>query len=286
MPPRQRVLRHATVISTQLIAPQLVRVTFDCPSLVGTELAFTDHYIKFVFAPEGAAYAWPFDPEEMRAAHPGQPPVTRTYTVRHLDPATGELAVDFVVHGDEGLAGPWAGRAAAGDTLAFFGPGGAWAPQTGYDHFVLGGDESAAPAICAALEALPAGARATVVLEIADDAARFAVPAGDGIEVHWVPRDGAEYGVALSRAVRDLALPEGRVSWFVHGNASMIKELRRHLFVDLGVPRADVSISGYWRSGMNEDGWQSSKHEFVAEMDSAEVAAGAEPAPVKEPKRA
>ena len=102
----------------------------------------------------------------------------------------------------------------------------------------------------------------------------------------WVPRSGAAYGVELARAVRDLDVPEGRVGWFVHGAAGMIKELRRHLFVELGVPRADASISGYWRAGMNEDGWQSSKHDFVAELDSSEVAAGAEPAPEKRPRRA
>lgn len=278
MPPRQRVLRHATVDSTHLIAPQLMRVTFDCPSLVGTDLAFTDHYIKFVFPPEGAGYEWPFDPEEVRAQHPEHPPVTRTYTIRNLDSDTGELVVDFVVHGAAGLAGPWSAHAVAGDTLGFFGPGGAWAPQLGYDHFVLGGDESAAPAICAALEALPVGTGATVLLEIADAEARFVVPTPPGVELLWVARNGAEHGVELSRAVRGLNLPAGRTSWFVHGNAAMIKELRRHLFVDLGVPRADVSISGYWRSGMPEEGWQSSKHEFVTQMESSELAAGAEPA--------
>ena len=30
----------------------------------------------------------------------------RTYTVRHWDPIRGELTIDFVVHGDEGVAGP------------------------------------------------------------------------------------------------------------------------------------------------------------------------------------
>ena len=60
---------------------------------------------------------------------------------------------------------------------------------------------------------------------------------------------------------------------FVHGVAEMIKDLRRFLFVELGLHRSDVSISGYWRSGMNEDGWQSSKHEFVAGMEAEEAAA-------------
>ena len=32
--------------------------------------------------------------------------------------------------------------------------------------------------------------------------------------------------------------------WIVHGNADMVKDLRRFLFLERGVPRAAVSISG------------------------------------------
>lgn len=31
-----------------------------------------------------------------------------------------------------------------------------------------------------------------------------------------------------------------------------------------------MSISGYWRTGMTEDLWQSTKREFVESMDAAE----------------
>ena len=46
-------------------------------------------------------------------------PFTRTYTVRWVDPVAQELAIDFVIHGDEGLAGPWAASAQPGDTADF-----------------------------------------------------------------------------------------------------------------------------------------------------------------------
>lgn len=258
MPPRQRIERRAAVTATERLSQDLVRLTFDCPDLAGVELPHTDHYIKFSF-----------------------PPVTRTYTVRSHDTATGAIVVDFVVHGDEGLAGPWAAAATPGDEISFFGPGGAWHPAEGVDHFVLVGDESAAPAIAAALEALPRGASATVFLEIADDAARFPMPTPTGAVIEWVARDGAAHGSALAARVRAAAVPQGRVHWFVHGVAEMVKDLRALLFVERGVPRADVSISGYWRSGMTEDGWQASKHDFVAAMEAAELAAGAEAPPAK-----
>ena len=242
----KRPLRHATVTGVERLTDDLVRISFDSPDLVGVELPHTDHYIKIVFG-------------EM---------VTRTYTFRRIDTATGLFDVDFVTHGDQGLAGPWAQRAAVGDTISFRGPGGAWHPEEGYTHFVFAGDESAAPAIAAGVEKLPSGATADVYLEIASDDATFAMPEPEGVTLHWVTRDGATHGTALSAAVREAGVPEGRTSWFIHGVAEMIRELRRWLFAEHRVDRGDVSISGYWRIGMTEDQWQASKREFNAELEA------------------
>ena len=276
MPPRQRVLRHATVIGSEQISPQLIRLTFDSPDLRDVDLPFTDHYVKLLFPPQDAPYTQPVDPEET-AEFADHPPVTRTYSLRHRDPLNGTMEIDFVTHGDTGLAGPWAQRAKAGDRISFFGPGGAWAPTADYDHFVLVGDEAAAPAICAALEELPHDATAVAFLEVADHSSVFDVPSVPGVEIVWVFREGAPYGLKLAQAVREAEIPEGRTSWFVHGVAEMVKDLRRHLFVERGVAKQDASISGYWRTGMTEDGWQSSKHEFVAGMEAEEAAALGQP---------
>ena len=43
-------------------------------------------------------------------ARGGQPTV-RTYTVRKVDTECREISIDFVVHGDHGVAGPWAAAA-------------------------------------------------------------------------------------------------------------------------------------------------------------------------------
>src|SRR3712207_7785498 len=55
--------------------------------------------------------------------------------------------VDFVVHGDAGIAGPWATQVQPGDLVRFMGPGGGYAPDPDADWHLLVGDESALPAI-------------------------------------------------------------------------------------------------------------------------------------------
>ena len=70
---------------------------------------FTDHYVKLQLPPAGAPYAAPFDVEQIRATLPREQwPRTRTYSVRAWDAARRRLTIDFVHHGDRGVAGPWA----------------------------------------------------------------------------------------------------------------------------------------------------------------------------------
>ncbi|WP_082105446.1 siderophore-interacting protein [Demequina subtropica] len=249
-----RPLRTLAVVRTERLTPGMVRVILTGPDLDELpELTLTDHYVKLRFGD-----------------------VTRTYTIRSFDREARELAIDFVIHGDEGLAGPWAAAAQPGDTVTFAGPGGGWAPSPDADAHLLVGDESALPAIAAALDRLKAtrdDARADVYLEVAGAGEQQVLPTTAGTTVTWIHRGpGDRYGEALTRAVIEAVLPDGRLEAFVHGNADMVKPLRRHLFTMLSIPRENVSISGYWRTGMNEDGWQSSKREFNAQMEAEQDA--------------
>ena len=274
---KPRKANEATVTGRRQLSPDLVRLSLNSPAFVGKQLEFTDHYLKLLFTPDGADYSWPFDIEKIREEQPrDQQPVTRTYTLINLNPETGDFDVDFVTHGDSGLAAPWARAAGVGATIGFFGPGGAWGPGEEYDHFVFAGDESAAPAIGAGLKRLPEGATATAYIEVEAADRKFELPTREGVDINWVIRDGATHGTELSRVVRAAGVPAGKkTSWFIHGVAEMIKEMRRFLFVDSEIPRSDVSISGYWRIGMTEDQWQSSKREFNAEIEQEEAKAKA-----------
>jgi NADPH-dependent ferric siderophore reductase len=270
-PQRKRILRRATVVRTLALSPTMVRVVFTGADLaVLTDLAYTDHYIKVLFPPPGADYAWPFDPEQVRAERtPEDWPVTRTYTVRRYEPLANEMTVDFVVHGDEGLAGPWAAAARPGMEIGFYGPGGAFAPDPGADAHLLVGDEAALPAIAASLERLDPWARASVFVEVEDGTCRQPLPGPDRLQVTWVHREGRPHGEAMCAAVREAELPTGSLSIFVHGNAYMVRDLRRYLCTEQQVPRTSVSMSGYWRPGATEDLWQTTKREFNSATEAA-----------------
>jgi NADPH-dependent ferric siderophore reductase len=133
----------------------------------------------------------------------------RTYTVRSVDTERRELVIDFVVHGDNGVAGPWASSATPGKPAYVMGPSGAYAPDMAADWHLLAGDEAALPAISAALEALPANAIGKVFVEIAgpDDEIPLSPPLG--VDLTWVYRGGRADLVPDDMAGRSRTIDRG-----------------------------------------------------------------------------
>src|SRR5699024_2444001 len=73
---------------------------------------------------------------------------------------------------------------------------------------------------------------------------------------------------------------------FVHGDAMTVKELRSWLRFTKEVPRQDLSISGYWRRGNNDEQWRAAKKQWNAEVDAEELArAASRPATPAHPTR-
>jgi NADPH-dependent ferric siderophore reductase len=271
-PRAQHVLE---VIRTERLTPHLVRVHLGgegtrafLEQAVPERLAATDAYVKLMLPQPGSGAVPPFDLPALRATlRPEALPAVRTYTLRHADPAAGTCAIDFVVHGDEGLAGPWAASARPGDLVAASGPGGLFRPSA--DPAVarlLLGDDSAVPAIAAALAEMPAAARGLALIEVGGphDELPLAHPAG--VEVRWIHRSGAPGavpGALLVDAVRALERPDGEVEVFAHGERGAMKELRGILQDGWGIDRRALSLSAYWALGRAEDRFQAEKREPV-----------------------
>lgn len=258
---------YGTVVRTEVLGPRMVRVVLGGEGLAAFEpSAFTDQYVNALFPPADAVYDVPFDPEDARVR--AQPPRGRRETVRRWNPDRRELTIDFVGHGDVGHAGPWSMRTKPGDRLQLTGPAGGYAPRPDADWHLLVGDESALPAIAAAVDHLPARARAIVVAIVDGPADRIELSGDDAVEVVWVHRaDHPDDPDALLEAVRDLVFPPGTPHAFVHGEAGEVRAIRRHLLAERGVPREGQSISPYWRREHTDEQWREIKRQWLAESE-------------------
>ncbi|MER6987901.1 siderophore-interacting protein [Saccharopolyspora hirsuta] len=260
---------YLTVTSAELVTPCLRRVWFrsdDLSAFAGSEC--TDRYVKLIFPKAGVTYPDPIDVRALRGVMPAEDlPTVRTFTALFPDVESGTMAIDFVLHGDEGVAGRWAATAAPGDQLMVNGPGGAYRPDPTADWHLLVGDETAIPAISAALADLQPDAvvRAILLVDSEADEPKLDVPARG--EVTFLHRREVGADGVLEAAVRELEWLPGRVHAFVHGEAhEVMRRIRPHLFRERGLTRDQVSISGYWRRGRTEEGFR----EWKAELARAE----------------
>ena len=260
---------HLTVNRTEELTPSLRRVWFDSEDLSAfADSVFTDRYVKLVFLKPGVQYPDPLDVRALRGTMPAEDlPAVRTYTALSPDVEQGTVAIDFVLHGDQGVAGPWAAAAKPGDSLLANGPGGAYRPDPSADWHLLVGDESALPAITAALAELPEDAMGRVVVEV--DSPRHRLELSVPAKVEVIFRYRQNDGQTLLDSVRAMDWLPGRVHAFIHGEAQdIMHELRPHLFTERGLNRDQVSISGYWRRGRSEEGFRAWKSE-LAEREGA-----------------
>ncbi|MEL4318924.1 siderophore-interacting protein [Leifsonia sp. YIM 134122] len=286
-----------TVSGIRRLSQHFVRLTFSGDDLADFGTAGLDQRVKIVLplAESGFAHfpresdwygAWRDLPEENRNPF-------RTYTVRAVRPELREVDVDFAMHGETGPASAWAASVQLGDDSLIVGPderspgralGIDWRPGD-VRRVLLAGDETAAPAICAILESLPADAQGCAIIEIPTPGDVLPVVAPAGVSVRWHPRGGGiPQGGALIPAVRDWTVrtvqghpddapaplddididremlwdvPEGHsldgefYAW-IAGEASVIKTVRRFLVSEAGLDRRSVAFMGYWRLGRAE----------------------------------
>jgi NADPH-dependent ferric siderophore reductase len=240
------------VESIEPLTPTLTRIVFGGEGLAGFETGdLTDHYVKLEFPRAGA-------PEDER-------PKVRTYTVREWDADRQLLTIDFVVHGDEGIAGPWAAAAQVGDTLGLRGPGGGYAPDLEADWHLMVGDTSVIPAISASLPRVQAGVPVHVFLQVHGPEEEVDLTSPGDLEVHWLHGDSDEQ---VAEALAALDFPAGTPQVFLHGEATSVRLARRHLVVDRALPAEALSASGYWKRTLTDEGWREAKREWNAQVEA------------------
>jgi NADPH-dependent ferric siderophore reductase len=256
------------VVRTRRLGPSLLRVSFTGEDLQHFFSDGHDQSLSLFLPAEGRTepavpvelgdgwwQAWREQPDEVRA-------VMRSYTLRGLRRDPDEIDIDFVLHEPAGPASRWAARACAGDRVQLLGPAVAdnrairFRPPEDTDLVLLWGDETALPAVSAILEALPAGRRARVWLEVRDAGDIQDLVTEADAEITWLVAGGtgADCSPMALGALRDARLPHAERPYvWIAGESGCVKELRRHFVRERGIDRRRVTFVGYWRQGMTEE---------------------------------
>jgi NADPH-dependent ferric siderophore reductase len=250
-PDEQRRPRRVEVVDVSDPTPRIrrVRLAGDLADLPVT--GPTDHAKLFFPPAPGQEPPEPeLSPRGLVAPPAGAPRPYREYTLRRHDPAAGTVDVDLVRHGG-GLAGTWAEDPRG--ALWLYGPRSSAVVEP-RDWYLLGGDETALPALARWVEQLPA-VPVHVVVEVADAAeAAYLGDVPPHVTVDARPRDGAAPGTTtlLDEAVAAFTPPPGEGFAWMGAEAGALRPVRRRLRAIL--PTAAVDLDGYWRRGVEGTG--------------------------------
>ncbi|MCP2031219.1 NADPH-dependent ferric siderophore reductase [Okibacterium sp. HSC-33S16] len=245
--PRELVFRSATLTRRDWITPTYARLRFEGHDLRGFGSLGSDDHIRVFFRnPDGEPST---DPAVLRTG------VSREYTPFAWDADAGILDLEFVIHGDAGVAGPWAATAPLGSTVGIGGPRGSLVMNGQPDGWFLAGDETALPAIKRFLSIMRADAIGTVFVEVTDAAFEQALDAPAGITVRWVHRGNAPESSILGSALDSLGAadrPAGDVFAFIAAEQSIVRSGRALVFDRWQLDPATAIVKGYWKRGEAE----------------------------------
>jgi len=248
--------RQLQVLRRERLAPHMQRIVLGGDALAGFESPAPDDHVKLFFPNAEGAFVLP----ELAADGPrypeGQAPSpARDFTPSVHDPDAGELALDFVLHGD-GVASRWAAAARPGDALVVAGPRGSLLVADDYDAWVLIGDETALPAIARRLAGLPAHVQAEVLVEIPEELDRLPLPSAAQVNVTWFQRNGfdAASSTLLEDALVDFEQPDGDVYYWIALESRRARNMRQFFEEHLQVPRDSLRATGYWKAQANDAG--------------------------------
>lgn len=226
--------RMAALTAREWLAPGYVRVRLSGTDLAGFDSPGSDDHMRLFF-PTGPVSSV----EELRAAP------SREYTPL----AWGEdwLDVEFAVHGDAGVAAPWAATAPLGSPIGVGGPRGSAVLVGAPSSWFLVGDETAIPAIRRFAALIPAQATARIAIEVASAGHEVEIDAP--VEVAWLHRGDAPSGSALIAFLDGLTDDDTRGDdpfVFIAAEQSIVKS-GRALLERWGVDTAKAVVKGYWK---------------------------------------
>jgi NADPH-dependent ferric siderophore reductase len=247
------VLLQRRVRSIDALSPSMMRVTFTGPELERLIADAPAASVRLLLPSPGATeLVTPTWNGNEFLLPDGTRPIIRTFTPYRVDPEARELELWVVVHAG-GIASDWVANASIGGEAAVSGPGRGYGIDADAPSFLVGGDESAIPAIAQLLVALPDPTPVDVHIEVARPDARLALPEHPSATISWHDlAPGGRSGDALFAAVQAADIDPGARVW-VAGEAAAVQRIRKHLFEDRAFPRNQTTVRGYWKHGRGGD---------------------------------
>ena len=222
---------QATVIGTEQVTPNLLRLRMVSPTVFEDAVAVPTSYLRF----------WVPDPDGSKAEY------QRAYTMTEMDPDTGHFTIDVVLHEPSGPASKWARSAKPGDSVPVMSLGspGFTVPEDPPAGYLLIGDAAATPAINGIIGVVPQDIPIEVYLEQHDEN-DLLIPIAEHprLTLHWVAReDTASLAAAIES--RDWS------DWYcwVTPEAGSLKHLRTRLRDEFGFPKSELHAQAYWTQG-------------------------------------
>ena len=254
--PTDATMIHADVVATRYVTPGMIRVTIGGEGLAQFTPRGFDQWFRLFLPLEGETnFALPKKIDllgyvQYLAMPKATRPPLRNYTVRDFRAEQRELDIDFVAHGDAGIASGWAARAKVGDRVALLDQGVMYEPGPGSDWQLFATDESGLPALAGILRDMPRDSVGHAFIELGSLDDRQPLDAPAGVEVHWLVRDAhAKPGALALATVTSFDLPQGPLYAWVVGEQALPTSLRRWLVNERGVPKDRIMFCGYWKLG-------------------------------------
>ncbi|NRI66031.1 siderophore-interacting protein [Rhodococcus sp. MS16] len=245
--PSDEAPRHlASVLEATQITPGMRRITFG-----GAGLA---DFVSSALPDERVLVRFPLEP-----------PHARSYTVRRWSADTGELDIDFVLHGHGGAA-RWAETAIPGDTVHLSSANGWFRPPENIEWLTLLADHAALPAVGRILESLPAGISVQLIAQIPDPSEQQSFTTAADADIRWI----GDADSLLTELAAD-PLPPGTGYVWCALEAAAARKVRAYLRHTLKIPVTAMHTMGYWRA--DKENWER-RYALVAErIDEAMGAA-------------
>lgn len=174
----------------------------------------------------------------------------RYFTLRHVNPEAGKIAIDFMDHAGGNIS-DWAASAVEGDVIGVMGPGGGLPLKHDGRPAIIGGDMTALPAIARMLEEPECPLEGHLLVEMPQEADAAAYLPASGLKLHrfGLGRFNSE---APSKMLELAANGWQGLIWFgaEHGAAEVVRNHLKSVDFDY---RSDGQVVAYWRAGIRGD---------------------------------